>query len=81
MLTIEYAKNPMWNSADEQQIYIEVKFAEFSEELPFNASAFDSEPHGVELYNRAKAGEFGKIAPFVPPEEATQPTVEGAQTL
>lgn len=83
MLTIEYAKDAAWNSNDGQQIFLIVKFAEFNTELPFTATSFDPMPYGVELYNRAKAGEFGAIAKFIDPTVAQepQPTVEGAQTL
>jgi hypothetical protein len=83
MLTIEYAKDPYWNSDDGQQIHLTVKFAEFANELPFTAASFDEMPHGVELYNRAKNGEFGAIGPYVPPAEppADQPTTTGSQNL
>lgn len=60
MLTLQYAKNPIWQSDNE--IALTVKFEEFNEEMPFLATSFDPEPHGVDLYNRAKAGEFGAIA-------------------
>lgn len=80
-MTIQYAKNPAWNSETGQDIFLIVKFKEFEEELPFTAASFDSMPYGVELYNRAKIGEFGEIAPFVRPEDYVQPTVMGAQTL
>lgn len=65
MFTLEYAKNPAWQG--ENQIFLTVKFAEFNEELPFLATSFDPEPHGVDLYNRAVSGEFGEVAPYVPP--------------
>jgi hypothetical protein len=83
MLTIEYAKNPVWNSAEGDQIFLLVKFEEFEEEHPFNATSFDPMPYGVDLYNRAKAGEFGEIAPWVDPFLATQPQphTTGSQTL
>ena len=68
MFTLQYAKNPIWNG--DNQIFLVVKFEEFNEELPFLATSFDPEPHGVDLFNRAKAGEFGEVAPYVPP---TQP--------
>jgi hypothetical protein len=67
MFTLVYAKNPIWASDDGQQISLIVKFEEINEELPFGATSFDPEPHGVDLYNRAKAGEFGEIQPYVPP--------------
>ena len=83
MLTVEYAKDPVWNSDDGQQICLTVKFSEFQEEMPFTATSFDVMPYGVDLYNRAKAGEFGGVAPYVAPNTPAedQPTVVGAQTL
>lgn len=69
MLTVEYAKDPQYSSLDGQSISLIVKFLEFAEELPFGATSYDIEPWGVDLYNRAKAGEFGPIAPYVPPNE------------
>lgn len=81
MFTLEYAKNPFYNSEDGQQIHLTVKFEEIGEELPFNATSFDPMPHGRDLYVRAAAGEFGPIAPYVAPENQPQAVVEGAQTL
>lgn len=69
MLTIEYAKDPVWVSEDGQQIQLTVKFFEFANEMPFNATSFDPMPYGVELYNRAKNGEYGEIGPYIPPVE------------
>jgi len=65
MFTIQYAKDPIYNSEDGQQILLTVKWEEFNEEMPFGATSFDPEPHGVDLFNRAVAGEFGEVAPFV----------------
>lgn len=81
MLTVQYAKNPAYANADGTCISMTVKFAEFNEELPFGATPHDPMPYGVELYNRAIAGEFGDIAPFIAPPELPQPTTEGAQVL
>ena len=36
--------------------------------VPFTACPMDDEAHGVEIYNRCIAGDFGPIAPYV--EEA-----------
>lgn len=72
MFTLEYAKEPSYVTADGQAINLTVKFLEFNEELPFCATSYDCEPHGVDVYNRAKAGEFGEIAPYVPPTTETQ---------
>lgn len=67
MFTLEYAKNPVYNNEEGTSIFLIVKWEEFVEELPFGADLWDVEPWGVDLYNRAKAGEFGEIAPFVKP--------------
>lgn len=68
MLTIQYAKDPKYNSFDNGSIFLIVKFVEFAEELPFNATPYDPEPWGVELYNNAQAGQYGPVAPYVPPD-------------
>ena len=83
MFTLEYAKDPIWNDDTGQSILLTVKWAEFNEEHPFSADSYDSMPHGVNLYNRAKAGEFGEVAPYVaPPVSANnQPTTTGSQDL
>jgi hypothetical protein len=67
MFTLQYAKNPVYLNKEETFINLIVKFEEFAEEMPFGASPNDPEPHGVDLYNRAKAGEFGEVAPYVAP--------------
>ena len=56
-------------SSDNESIYLDVKFVEFNEVLPFLAIPTDVVAHGVELYNRAKAGEFGEIGPYVAPPQ------------
>jgi hypothetical protein len=67
MITIEYAKSPKYCSEDGQTISLVVKFYEFAEEMEFGATPFDPMPYGVELYNNALAGNYGSIAPYVPP--------------
>jgi hypothetical protein len=69
MLTLEYAKNPVWfNQEKINSIELIVKWEEFSDEMPFLACSYDVEAHGVDLYNRAKAGEFGEVASYIPPQ-------------
>ena len=36
-------------------------------EVEFHATPNDMESHGVELYNRALAGEFGPVQDYQPP--------------
>jgi hypothetical protein len=67
MFTLQYAKNPIYNNEEGTAIVLTVKWEEFVEEMPFSACSFDSEPHGADLYNRAKAGEFGTVAAYVAP--------------
>lgn len=67
MFTLQYAKDPVWNDAEGTAILLTVKWEEFNEEMPFGATSYDTEPWGVDLFNRAKAGEFGEVAPFVAP--------------
>jgi len=80
MFILQYAKNPIWNDDSGQAIFLIVKWEEFNEEHPFTATSYDSMPHGVDLYNRAKAGEFGAVAPYVAPIETPNQTT-GSQTL
>ncbi len=81
MFTLEYAKNPVYGNAEGTNIQLVTKWQEFNEEMPFAATSYDPMPHGVALYNRAKAGEFGQPAPYVPPPEPTQPSTTGTQDL
>ena len=81
MLTLVSAHSPVYSSPDHSTISLMVKFGEFEEELPFNATNFDPHEHGRNLYERALAGEFGEIAPYVAPETQSQPNTTGSQTL
>jgi hypothetical protein len=84
MFTLQYAKNPIWNNAEGTSILLTVKWEEFVEEMPFGACSFDPEPWGVDLFNCAKAGEFGEVLPFETTVVASidfQPTSTGTQTL
>jgi len=77
MFTLEYAKDPIWNNAEGTAIVLTVKWEEFNEEMPFGATPYDPMPYGVDLFNRAKAGEFGTVAPYVAP---IQPTINFTPT-
>jgi len=79
MLTLQYAKDPVYGDEIGNNIVLIVKWEEFNEEMPFAATTYDPEQYGVDLYYRAYAGEFGQVAPYVPPPEPVEPT--GTQTL
>lgn len=85
MLTLEYAKNPIWDDETGNGIFVIAKFEEIGEELPFLATNYDTVPHGIDLFNRIIAGEFGEIAPYVPPPPLdpalNQPSTTGTQTI
>jgi len=67
MLTIENARDPKFINQSNTEIDLIVKFVELEDELPFTARPVDSEPYCVELFNNAIAGEYGNIAPYIPP--------------
>jgi hypothetical protein len=80
MFTLEYAKAPIWGNLEQTGIQLIVKWEEFNEEMPFLATSYDTEPWGVDLFERAKTGEFGEVAPFVR-AITLQPTFVGTQEL
>lgn len=57
------ARAPQWADQSHSAIILMVVFEELMEygEIPFSATPEDSEPHGVDLFNRAVAGEFGEV--------------------
>jgi len=80
MFTLEYAKTPQWASDDGQSISMIVKWVELNEEMPFCATSHDVYDYGINLFNRAKAGEFGEIA-AINLATQSQPETKGSQTL
>lgn len=76
MLTLQYAKDPIYNDNTGNCIFLIVKWEEFPEEMPFSATTYDPEDYGRELFDRAKLGEFGAVAPYVVPT----PTAEQNKT-
>jgi len=80
MLTIQYAKDPKSVNEANTEIDLTVKFVEIADELPFTATPYDTEPYGVELYNNAVAGQYGEVAPYVPPPLLPEPVVQEQPT-
>jgi hypothetical protein len=61
---VESARDPRWSDQAHSAIVLMVVFKGMERvygEIPFAASPDDSEPHGVELFQRALAGEFGEV--------------------
>lgn len=67
--TIVAAMNPRRFEDDYTNIMMEVWFEEFDGSLLFNATLFDCEPHGRELWFRAMKGEYGPIEIISSPSE------------
>ncbi|MEE4820496.1 phage tail protein [Pseudomonas alliivorans] len=64
MRTVISARDPYWSNLARTTIELMVAFegmVDIYGEVPFTASPKDPEPHGVDLYERALAGEFGEI--------------------
>jgi hypothetical protein len=73
VIVIESVSNPVYCNGEGTAINCTVKFQHLPEPVEFTATSYDVEAHGVQLYNSLIAGEFGSIAPYVPP---TIPVVE-----
>lgn len=72
MRTVNSARNPVWADYAQTKIDLEVDFDELDEVyVPFTAEPTDPEAHGVDLYNRAVAEEFGAVGAFVAPANIT----------
>lgn len=70
--TINDVRNPVWADYNQTAVNLEVDFDELDEEyVAFTADPNDSMDYGVDLYNRAIAGEFGEIAPWPVPLNPT----------
>lgn len=83
MLTIQSVTNPIYSNADGTAILCEVKFEEFNEIHPYLATAWDTEPHGIEIYNNLKSGKYGEVGAYVPPPQGSpvsQPITTGTKT-
>lgn len=80
-LTVISARDPSFIDVEMSGIFMYVRFEEFQDELPFCAVPNDTTAYGPDLYYRALEGEFGPVAPYIPPTELAQPNVSGVQTL
>ena len=74
-------KDPVWVDDTHSSIHLTVLFDGFNSEVPFIASPDDIEPHGIELFNRALADEFGTILPpvVIVPEAVVEPELTFTQ--
>jgi hypothetical protein len=70
--TLVKAHSPTWTNEKKEAIGLKVTFKELTQlgEIDFIAHPNDSEPHGKDIFNRAKKGEFGKV------QDAPKPLTE-----
>lgn len=61
------ASNPVWANEANTAIDVLAQFDTFPSPIPFTASPTDTTSYGPNIYSRAVAGEFGVVAPYVPP--------------
>jgi len=66
-MVVTDVKSPVYANAENTQINCNVKFEEIPEYFPFTASPTDPMDYGRELYAQLVAGQWGQIAPYVPP--------------
>ena len=86
MLTVVAAAEPIYANEHETHINLKVVFKEIGPyAILFTASESDTEPHGRALFVDAKAGKFGRVAPYEPatvqpalPVTNAPPTVNSA---
>lgn len=67
--TLQAAHSPVYYDPEHTMVRLKVTFAELAAfgELDFLAMPTDPEAHGRDICQRAKAGEFGEVAPYVAP--------------
>ena len=67
--TLVAAHAPRYADPGNTTVRLFVEFAELAQlgALDFLATPDDPEPHGREILRSALAGQFGEIAPYVPP--------------
>jgi hypothetical protein len=61
-IILESARTPVWANTEHTAIDLIVKFGHLPNEVPFTASANDSEAHGREIFAAAAEGQFGAVA-------------------
>lgn len=72
--TINTVRNVGWADAEHTALVCEVDFDELDDEfVPFSTSAEADTEHGLEIWQRANAGDYGVIAEYVAPVPSTDP--------
>lgn len=66
-IELEYVINPAWCNDAHTAINMSAKFSHQDVFVPFTATLDDTEAHGRITFARVASGEFGDIAPYIPP--------------
>ena len=75
--TLIGAKNPVWGDEKKTFILLDCKFSHYADigmtenngYYSFGASPDDIEEHGRQIFEKAKAGDYGTVGDYVPPED------------
>ena len=65
MIAVLEANSPVFATADNTAINLNVRFDHLPGFVPFTARANDVEEHGRYLFERAFAGDYGVVGPYV----------------
>lgn len=68
MVAVLEANSPVFASADNTSINLNVRFDTLPGFVPFTARTNDSEAHGRYLFERALAGDYGTVQPYQRPQ-------------
>lgn len=74
MLKLLSARDPKWTSLEKTSIDVIARFEGVDEDFPFTATPWDEMEYGRDIFERAKAGEFGTVAEWedIPYDEKIQ---------
>ena len=75
--TLIDAKNPRWMDEEKTSIVLECKFSHYADlgltendgYYEFGATPDDVEEHGRQIFEKAKAGDYGTVGDYVAPED------------
>lgn len=81
MSIVENITNPFYIDDIGDRIDCMVKFDSLNEAIPFTANKHDVEAHGRAIYDALIAGQFGPVAPYVPPPAPPSKTAQSGPTV
>lgn len=73
MFIVISVREPKWADEQKTRIACKVTFSHIKQELDFIAIPIDLDDHGVEIFQRCIAGEFGKIGEYMTENDTRNP--------